>query len=604
MTPDFQLSKGALNHSSTAEENGNGHSGPRASGTRRRKQRIIIHTSPFLRCIQTSIGVSGGIAEAQGTSEEHSHPNHRHAMHSAHSLHSGSPHIRAMEHWNSPQLSAISEPEEELGELPAENNASGNDRRAKPRLRVDAFLGEWLSPGYFKDITHPPDSRMMLATAKANLLDEKNYEAVTQNVAKASPSTGNFPGGWGSGKETPSDDDDGPLARLPKLNQSLPRLNRSGSHSSAGSLAHRGSNAKHGHDVELASDHAEDGYSLPIPSYAISSGAPIPPGYVAYAKNACVDVDYQWDSMRSPHEWGDGGEYDEEWSSMHRRFRRGLQDMISWYRNPRNNKDAATGAEDDLLEEDDPNTDTVLILVTHSAGCNALIGALTNQPVLLDPGTASLTMAVRKPEIKEESESLDPPPSPNSHRRRSSIDLGVSEDYDVKILASTDHLRTASTSSSRRSSRTSSPGAPGQRIRATSLASTPSQSVIAEGEFEADGTSKRSATAATPRSNGLWSKPISSSPTGLWSKPVDKAPLHKPVHENSPLRESTTINKIAPCGTPERVKEQPAADMPRLASMCEGPSAQGLWGSPPPTSSSAREKGPKRRWTLHEQRHV
>ena len=547
------------------------------------------------------------MAEARGPSGESIHSPHRHALRSAHPLHSGSPHIRAMDHWNSPQLSAISEPEEESEESVVHDKATGKQKRPKPRLRVDAFLGEWLSPGYFEDITHPPDSRMMVATAKANLLHEKNYEAVKQNVTKASPNTGNFPGGWGSGKATPTDDDDGPLARLPELNQNLPRLNRSGSHSSAGSLAHRRSHLKQGGGADLALNHADDEYASPVPSYAISSVAPIPPGYVAYAKNTCLDVDYQWDSMRPPHEWGDGGVYGEEWSSMHKRFRRGLQDMIWWYRGQDNGRDGATFEHDNPdAADDDEDTDTVLILVTHSAGCNALIGALTNQPVLLDAGMASLTMAMRKPTVNGYNYSQDPPSSPTSYRRRSPVDFGISEDYDVKIVASTDHLRTGSLSSSVRSSRASSPGASGQRNRATTLASTPSHTTdINEGAdvngVDDVGSLKRSATAATPRSTGLWSKPTSSTSNGLWNKPVEKTPPSKPLHDHSPLRESTTIKKISADGTPEK-KEPSAASKPPPLSVNGGEApVGGLWGSPPPTPSSEREKGPKRRWTLHEQ---
>ena len=605
-TLEFQLPRGALKHPSIPHENGHGHSANKPADTPLRKHKVIIHTSPFLRCIQTSIGISGGMAEAQGPSGESIHSPYRHTMHSAHPLHSGSPHIRAMDHWNSPQLSAISEPAEESEDTAFQAKANGNKSRSKPRLRVDAFLGEWLSPGYYEDITHPPDSRMMVATAKANLLHEKNYEAVKQSITKALPSTGNFPGGWGSGKTTPTDDDDGPLARLPKLDQSLPRLNRSGSHSSAGSLAHRRSHVRQGSGADLALNHAHDEYALPVPSYAISSVAPIPPGYVAYAKNTCLDVDYQWDSMRAPHEWGDGGVYGEEWSSMHRRFRRGLQDMILWYRGHGNEEDATTVEVDGNPDVDeDEDTDTVLVLVTHSAGCNALIGALTNQPVLLDAGMASLTMAVRKSAVNGYKYSSDSPASPTSYRRRSSVDSGISEDYDVKIIASTDHLRTGSMASSIRSSRASSPGASGQRNRATTLASTPSHTVNANEGAEIDGLDdvgglKRSATAATPRSTGLWSKPTSSTSNGLWNKPADKISTSQAVHDHSPLRESTTIKKVGANGTPEKKEPSTASKPPPLPVNGGEAPVSGLWGSPPPTPSSEREKGPKRRWTLHE----
>ena len=592
--PDSQLPNGALKHSSIAEDESKGNLG-------QRKHKVIIHTSPFLRCIQTSIGISGGLAEAQMSSHS---SDSKHIMHSAHPLHSGSPRIRATDHLSSPRLSAIPEPPDESEDRPVQDNAHSGGKGSKPHLRVDAFLGEWLSPGYFENITHPPDSRLMVATAKANLLNEKNYATVKQNVSKMSPTTGNFPGGWGNGKAAATNDDDGPLSRLTELNQTLPRLNRSGSHSSAGSLAHRGSFSKPGD--ELVSSPADDGYISPVPSYALSPLAPIPSGYVAYAKDSCLDVDYQWDSMRSPHEWGDGGELGEEWSAMHKRFRRGLQEMISWYRQHDNTKHVNPTDEDDLPEDgDNENTDTVLILVTHSAGCNALIGALTNQPVLLDAGMASLTMAVRKSAVNGHSASPDRPPSLASHRRQSLVDVGVSEDYDVKIMASTDHLRPVSLSSSRRSSRASSPGASGQRFRSPSLASTATPADAADGGGEADGIGllKRSATAAAPASTGLWTKPVANNSNGLWSKPVDLASRNKPNHEASPLRESTTIKNISVSNHAAVKKDPSAPETPPPVELKGGDTpVQGLWGAPPPTPPSEREKGPKRRWTLHEQR--
>ena len=608
--PDLQLPNGALKHTSIAEEDINKSRCRKNSNIRRRRHKVIIHTSPFLRCIQTSVGISGGMAEAQTSSGTSQDGDHKHAMHSAHPLHSGSPRIRAMDHLNSPRLSAISEPEDESGDQPPQDDTHNPRKRPKPHLRVDAFLGEWLSPGYYEDITHPPDSRLMVAAAKANLLHEKNYSAIKQNVSKASPSTGNFPGGWGSEQTTVKSEDDDPLGQFTGLKQSLPRVNRSGSHSSAGSLAHRGSFSKPNNDIDVEQDPANEEYMLPIPSYAISPLAPIPSGYVAYAKAACLNVDYQWDSMRSPHEWGDGGEFGEEWSAMHKRLRHGLQEMISWYRQHDNTKHVISMEDDKLPEDDDDeDTDTVLIIVTHSAGCNALIGALTNQPVLLDAGLASLTMAIRKPATNGHNGhfQLQNPPSsltsPVPHRRRSSVDGGVSEDYDVKIIASTDHLRSGSLSSSRRSSRASSPVSSGQRFRSSSLATTAS---AAGGDAEADGVDgigllKRSATSAAPRSAGLWSKPIVNAAPGLWSKPVDVSPENKRFPEKTPLRESTTIRKIS-VGKDDETKKDPSINRTPSPLTLRGGNTtqQGLWGAPPSTPPSEREKGPKRRWTLHE----
>ena len=87
-----------------------------------------------------------------------------------------------------------------------------------------------------------------------------------------------------------------------------------------------------------------------------------------------IVVDWMWDSLRL----GDGGEYGEAWTAMHDRFKRGLENMLEYYGNS-------------------GGVQPVVILVTHGAGCNALLGALTRKPVLTDIPISSLSMAVLKP---------------------------------------------------------------------------------------------------------------------------------------------------------------------------------------------------------------
>lgn len=612
---NFQPLNGLLQHPSitildTKDHSGDEHPVLGGKGTGKRKHRIILHTSPFLRCVQTAIGVSAGISEAQ----ESLNTTRSHTPHPAHPIHSGSPHIRAMEHWNSPQLSAISEPEE-FDEGQSRTSRITTAQALKPLLRTDAFLGEWLSPGYFEDITHPPDSIMMVAGAKANLLREKHHAIEIEGGDSKKVPVGNFPGGWGGGtidaSANANSDDDGPLARLSGLNRSLPRLNRSSSHSSAGTLAHRSMNKPHG-GIENATNSKDGGYVSPTPSYAVSPLESIPPGYVAYAKDTCVNVDYQWDSMRPPHEWGNGGQYGEEWSSMHKRLRHGLQQMIFWYGQLESKRLAPVGEEPAELarldEEDEDDTDIVLILVTHSAGCNALMGALTNQPVLLDAGMASLTMAVRKPEVEDVSIQSSEPVSPGFRRRRSSIDLGLSELFEVKIMASTDHLRAGSVTPSHRSASASmSHNSP--RYRSVSSASTSSSYSAADGGSFSDmngshavgGSLHRSSSAAIPRSNGLWSKPTGTTPPGLWGSPVttpsEATFEQRPARDKSPLRESTTPPQ-------HNESEEEEANALKTDQLKENnrPQNGGLWGVPPTTPPSDREKGPKRRWTHSEHR--
>lgn len=246
------------------------------------------------------------------------------------------------------------------------------------------------------------------------------------------------------------------LSNMASLGHSLPNRTRSTTHGTDSSNSYLSRRYCPRLDTKTSIPDVDTDltYIPPTPTYAISSLDHIPVGYVAHARDACISVSYAWDSMRTPQSWGSGGEYGEEWSSMHRRFRNGLSKMIEWYEEHGTavNK---TAAEMFVDSNDEEETDTVVILVTHGAGCNALLGALTNQPVLLDVGMASLTMAIRKEgptstqERRRENEdatiSSDTGlPAPRRNGRRGSIDLGISQDYEMKYTASTDHLRAGS----------------------------------------------------------------------------------------------------------------------------------------------------------------
>jgi broad specificity phosphatase PhoE len=189
-------------------------------------RRVILHTSPFLRCIQTALALASGMEE-------------------------------------------------------------------KVLLRIDAWLGEWLTPDYYMDIDPPPPGRQLCSSALAGLA----------------------------------------------------------------------------------------------------------------GRTDSVTVDWMWDSLRL----GDGGEYGEGWISMHERFTAGLQRLLTLY-------------EDDpgVMNGDGEGVQTVVILVTHGAGCNALLGALTRKPVLTDIPISSLSMAVLRPS------------SPSA--------LPPHIEYDLLLQASTAHL--------------------------------------------------------------------------------------------------------------------------------------------------------------------
>ena len=194
---------------------------------------------------------------------------------------------------------------------------------------------------------------------------------------------------------------------------------------------------------------SKEGYQQLKPNYAVSSAGKIPDGFVAHARDSCVMVDYQWDSMRQPLDFGDGGAYGEEWTAMHKRFRKGMRRLLNWYATddapaelvttpcPSTSSACSSGTRSEHEEEEEEDVETVVIMVSHGAGCNAMIGAITNQPVLMDVGIASLTMATLKPDLEyeklqAEAEDLEP------------ALVRVDDMYDIRMTASTEHLHRAS----------------------------------------------------------------------------------------------------------------------------------------------------------------
>ncbi|KAF1363286.1 hypothetical protein EJ07DRAFT_84665, partial [Lizonia empirigonia] len=434
----------------------------------KKKRKIVIHSSPFLRCVQTSTAVAAGISQFKpettpklgvpAPSKERSgvlgsSPLARSSC--SRSPRSISPSVQPAYH------DPLADPNLEVYSKPRKGEE-------KILLRIDAFLGEWLSPDYYEDITPPPNSTLMVAGAKADLLRRGDN---LQAQPDANSSKGHFPGGWGGGAKgaaaatsTRSSVDNGAFSTMSSLAQNLPPTGeRSGSLSSGAVQAPK----PRGGFLSLnpSTRHiTKKNYNSPAPSYSVSPSDPIPRGYVAHAREACVTVDFQWDSMRPPQEWGDGGEYGDEWSTMHKRFRKGLTGMMEWYREhgvtppkdpfpgftfsdrPKASEELRPSAPQvtnfamnplPLLngKADDEEEELVLVLITHGAGCNALLGAIQNQPVLIDVGLASLSMAVRR----EHSRTLYAPTV--FERRLSVADPGMAETYEMKLLASVDHLR-------------------------------------------------------------------------------------------------------------------------------------------------------------------
>lgn len=371
----------------------------------RKRRKVVIHSSPYLRCLQTSIAIGAGMREF--------HPPSR-------------PSLPPTSAPTSAPLQRITSQEE------TSSNGAAEERKAdkvtngdhglpstpqRTKICLDGFLGEWLSPSYFDESSAPPASEELVKEAK------RFFETPAEDIKGADlsiPAIPEFVGVDWSSRETetsatPIHEKTG-LRAMAAAGHAISKRPR---HSFAkektnGTLPRRGS--------------WQIGYSPPIPTYSIAPRDAIPIGFVAHARDACIDFDANWDSMKPPLDWGDGGPFGEEWSSMHRRFRTGLQKMLAYYET---SAAEANGASDE--------EDIVLVLVSHQAGCNAMIRLLTGAPALHDIGTASLTMAIRREQPSERRVSEQK--SPSAPTRRGSLDLGIADDFEMRIVASTEHLR-------------------------------------------------------------------------------------------------------------------------------------------------------------------
>ncbi|KAL2153493.1 hypothetical protein VTH82DRAFT_4648 [Thermothelomyces myriococcoides] len=377
------------------------------SGRRKRKRyEVVLHSSPFLRCIQTSIAISAGLA--QDSSPFETRNGNTTSSDPASSLR------------NEPRPTATTDGRDANTPSPA----GAMNKIRKSVLRLDAFLGEWLSPSYFEFITPPPESVMMLASAKADLLRREDYPHHISHSHSVSHHHSSSHGQlWSPGSR-----------------ERLGSSTTNGAQSNGFSSGFGMDTAFGGNVNGRSNDHARPGrggYVSPVPHYAISSNHTIPMGYVSHARDACSIVDYQWHSTRGALDWGDGGTFPEEWAAMHKRFRFGLQSLVDWYSTtekptrPVTRSAMSAHAENSAeSDDDDVETEAIVILVSHGAGCNALIGAITHKPVLMDVGMASLTMAVRKPDVETISLSGDTKNTPPVHQL-----------YDLQLFANTDHLR-------------------------------------------------------------------------------------------------------------------------------------------------------------------
>ncbi|CAI7643598.1 unnamed protein product [Penicillium glandicola] len=509
-----------------------------ASSDLSHRYNVIVHTSPYLRCLQTAIGVSAGINQqtpGTETSETTS---------------------------SAPTVPTVS---------------SDPDRRCL--LRVDAFLGEWLSPDYYDQITPPPASDRMVASAKGELLRRAEVIPVTDGLTRAL--SGHFPGGWRSQSQPTSPDN-----KDRRLHSTTSQRQRASTHDTLQDPTHLKHAKKTLSRLETDLRPTPDPYYVPpTPSYAVSPSDPIPTGYVAHARNACTRIDYQWDSMRTPN-WGTGGEFGEEWSTMQERVHDGFQHMINWYQEQDSSQHDSTAESSGKVNV--CNTQTVLVIITHGAGCNSLISSLNGHSVLLDINTASLTMAVRRDRVNKPHDMDHTPKSPGPDNQ------SVSMEYSLQLVASTDHLRpgvnpSELTSLSSPVPALSPPPVPSYRNR---LGARPSllQETLANGPAS-----------TSPRAWPLAMRPSTGSTTsqgvsGLWNSTLspDKADAEdnlvpnfgdRPVSQDSALPDRS--DKSADLGWTKQLPQRTQ-------------SQRGLWGGA--RSLGDREGGTKRRWTVAEQK--
>lgn len=520
---------------------------------------VIIHSSPYLRCLQTAIAVSAGL-------NQHS-------------------------------------PEVEVSDCVDGNTGAHTDVASPdPRtlLRVDAFLGEWLSPDYFAEIMPPPSSDRMVASAKTELLRRGEMIATTREDAMVT--SGHFPGGWGSQSHPTSPRDEGDR-----------RLSSRGSSTASGQTGQRQRASTYDTlQSPTQTSHApktlgrlhtdlppilDTAYVPPTPGYAVSASDPIPTGYVAHARDACTKIDYQWDSMRHPF-WGTGGDYGEEWSSMHGRVHDGFRRMVNWYRR----QDGVDSGPADEVANGTAGTDspaqTVIIIVTHGADCNALISCLAGRSMLLDINTASLTMAVRRDRLKSTTPDLES--TPTCPRRRD--DRPVSQQYALQLVASTDHLR-AGTNPSQLTSLTSSsalqplpsPPIPTYRNRLGSRSSA-LQGLFTIGPSAGPGNSSRSWSLASRPATSTSGVPRGAS--GLWGS------LSLPAERDEDAVEDDFVPNFGDPRPASRDSSGTDGSADRTNGFQQLPqrtlSQRGLWGSAP--SLEDRDAASKRRWTVAEQK--
>lgn len=484
---------------------------------KRKQTRIVIHSSPFLRCIETSVSIASGLAQQ-----------HHQVVTEA--------------HWG----------QDEDGHLTFHANTSDDPERfTKPVLRLDAWLGEWMTMDYYSDITPPPAPSLMVNTAK------NEYMRVPAGISA--------------------------------------------------NITHSA------YDLSLLPTSMTGGFVPPSPSYAVSPSGPIPHGYVSQAKEY-VDFDYAWESTR----FGQGADLGEEWSQMHKRFRSGWKRMMWYYHdtlpsmatsttsaqlNRRLAKKKAAAEQQDTHAEicgnltpplsdtdmdEETGIETVVIVVTHGAGCNALLGAITEKPVLIDIGICSLSMGVLSPT----------PPEPSRTPAKEELPPALPFGYSLKLTANTEHMRPPPSNSA------SSPSVPTPPVSPFLCPRPRNSSGLGSFVLTGSGYSPAAIQGCLKTHRSVSQGNDTSRPTGLWTMPRPEDRERSVNTEKwAPAVEDYEDEKRDIVAGLEglSVREKQVAAVPEERSGCtldgdvEPP--RGLW------SAKAWDRPSKRRWTVGREAH-
>lgn len=98
-----------------------------------------------------------------------------------------------------------------------------------------------------------------------------------------------------------------------------------------------------------------------------------------------VTIDYTWNSASM----GSSGEYGESWTNMHARITAGLESLLNYYNTDSQHIQKHRHIQKPQHAQQQQPSPTTLMVVSHGAACNPLLGTLLHVPILSVIGLAS-----------------------------------------------------------------------------------------------------------------------------------------------------------------------------------------------------------------------